>query len=231
MRLPRAVAVPGGRFAMGSESGRPDEAPVHQALVEAFDLGLTPVTNAEYAPFLEAGAAVPPPWWDDPAYSAPEQPAVGVSWHEASAFAAWLSERSGETWRLPTEAEWERAARGGLEGGTTAWGETLPEGEVPECSLSGPWRVGRGRPNGFGLLDVGTVVHEWCLDWYAPDYYREAPLRDPRGPEEGVRRSSRGGSWRHRVRWSPPAARSSLPPEFHYADYGFRLLRQRAPRA
>ncbi len=84
--------------------------------------------------------------------------------------------------------------------------------------------MGQGTPNGFGLLDPGTVVHEWCLDWYAPSYYAASPTHAPRGPEEGARRASRGGSWRHKVRWSPPSARSSLPPEFHYVDYGFRVL-------
>jgi formylglycine-generating enzyme required for sulfatase activity len=86
--------------------------------------------------------------------------------------------------------------------------------------------VGRGTPNGYGLLDIGTIVHEWCGDWYDAGYYREAPRLDPRGPAEGSRRSSRGGSWRHRVRWSPPSARSSLPPSYRYADYGFRVLRE-----
>jgi formylglycine-generating enzyme required for sulfatase activity len=73
---------------------------------------------------------------------------------------------------------------------------------------------------------MGTIVHEWCLDWYRRDYYAVSPECDPRGPDEGERRASRGGSWRHRVRWSPPAARSSLPPAFRYADYGFRMLRE-----
>ena len=175
-----------------------------------FRLGRTPVTNAEYAPFVAADRASEPPWWRDPAFCAPDQPVVGVTWFEACAWAAWLSELTGETWRLPTEAEWEHAARGGLAHAATAWGEALPPGEVPDGPLAGPWPVGRGTPNGYGLLDVGTIVHEWCLDWY-----------DPQTQE---RRASRGGSWRHHVRWSAPSARSSLPPGFRYADYGFRVL-------
>jgi formylglycine-generating enzyme required for sulfatase activity len=83
--------------------------------------------------------------------------------------------------------------------------------------------VGRGTANGYGILDMGTIVHEWCLDWYGAGYYAESPSVDPRGPDEGARRSSRGGSWRHHVRWSPPSARSSLPPAFRYADYGLRV--------
>lgn len=175
----------------------------------AFALGRTPVTNLEYAPFLEAGRAPLPPWWRDPAFADPGQPVVGVTWFEASAYARWLCEVTGGRWRLPTEAEWERAARAGLEGAATPWGDALPPGEVPEGPLTGPWRAGRGTPNAFGLFDMGTIVHEWCLDWY------------DRGE---TRRASRGGSWRHHVRWSPPSARSSLPPGFRYSDYGFRVL-------
>jgi formylglycine-generating enzyme len=179
--------------------------------VSAFRAGRTPVTHAEYAAFVESGRAPAPPWWSDPAFAAADQPVVGVTWFEASDFAAWLSERTGERWRLPSEAEWEHAARGGLVGAATAWGDELPEGEIPEGPLAGPWPTGRGTPNGYGLCDMGTIVHEWCLDWF---------------DAAETRRASRGGSWRHHVRWSKPEARSSLPPEYRYADYGFRLLRE-----
>ena len=209
---PVTVGVPGGSFVMGSATGRPDEAPRRTVTVAGFELGRTPLTNAEYAPFVASGRAPAPPWWRDPAYCAPDQPVVGVTWFEAHDYAAWLSELTGACWRLPTEAEWERAARGGLDGAATAWGDALPVGEVPEGPLAGPWPVARGSPNGYGLLDMGTIVHEWCQDWY--------------DPETNTRRASRGGSWRHHVRWSAPAARSSLPPDFRYADYGLRLLQE-----
>ena len=221
---PAVIPVPGGRFDMGSAQGRPDECPVHDVEVPSFRLARTPVTRDQYAAFARATGPEPTPWWSDAAFSAPDQPVVGVTWHEAVAYAEWLSETTGGKWRLPTEAEWERAARGGLEQAPTAWGDAVPDGEVPEGTLNGPWPVGRGTPNGYGLFDMGTIVHEWCLDWYGALYYRDAPRTDPRGPAEGSRRSSRGGSWRHRVRWSPPSARSSLPPSFRYADYGFRVL-------
>lgn len=210
--VPATVDVPAGRFVMGSDAGRPDEAPPRPVTVAGFRLGTTPVTNAEYTPFVATGRAPAPPWFHDPAYADSGQPVVGVTWFEACEFAAWLSERTGAAWRLPTEAEWERAARGGRENAATAWGDALPAREVPEGPLAGPWPVGRGTPNGYGLLDMGTIVHEWCLDWYDPD--------------AETRRASRGGSWRHHVRWSRPAARSSLPPEYRYADYGFRVLRE-----
>jgi formylglycine-generating enzyme required for sulfatase activity len=179
-----------------------------------FFLGVTPVTNAEYAHFLDKGRVAVPPWWTDPAFSSPRQPVVGVTWDDAAAYCAWLSEKTGGRWRLPTEAEWEFAACGGLVAPKTAWGDSVPAGEIPEGPLSGPWEVGCGTPNGYGLFDVGTIVHEWCADW------NDAP-REPR------RRASRGGSWRHRIRWSAPSARSSLPPSYRYSDYGFRVLRHR----
>jgi formylglycine-generating enzyme len=223
--LPRLVRVPAGRLRMGSPEGRPDERPVHDVEVPAFDLARTPVTREEYAPFVPVCGQAPP-WWSDPAFQDARQPVVGVTWFEAAGYAEWLGATAGGRWRLPSEAEWEWAARGGLAGAPTAWGAALPDGEVPEGPLSGPWRAGSGRPNGYGLLDMGTIVHEWCLDWYHAGYYAESAEREPRGPEEGERRSSRGGSWRHHVRWSPPSARSSLPPGFRYADYGFRVLRE-----
>jgi formylglycine-generating enzyme required for sulfatase activity len=226
--VPRLVPVPGGRFLMGSDAGRDDERPVHEVQVEPFEIGRTPVTRAEYAAYLADAGAPPPPWWLAPAFSHPGQPVVGVTWWEAAAYADWLSRTMGGTWRLPWEAEWERAARGGLASAPTPWGDTLPAGELPDGPLDGPWPVGRGSPNGYGMMDAGTVVHEWCADWYRPDAYQPA-VGPPKPSRSGVaRRSSRGGSWRHRVRWSPPSARSSLPPGFRYADYGFRVVRERS---
>jgi formylglycine-generating enzyme required for sulfatase activity len=223
---PDVRRVPGGSFVMGSDAGRPDEAPAHRVTLPGFDVASNPVTNEEYAAFLEASGADAPPWWGRRGVDLPDQPVVGVTWHDAVRYAVWLSDRSAGAWRLPTEAEWERAARGGVEGGTTSWGDRLPLGEVPDGALAGPWPVRRGTPNGYDLFDMGTIVHEWCLDWYKADYYAASPPASPSGPAEGERRVSRGGSWRHHVRWSSPAARSSLPPSYRYADYGFRLVRE-----
>jgi formylglycine-generating enzyme required for sulfatase activity len=179
-----------------------------------FLMGRTPITNAQYGAFLAAcPEIVPPPWWSNPSFSSPAQPVVGITWHEASAYCAWLSATTGGTWRLPTEAEWELAMSGGLVAAATPWGEEIPEGEISDGLLEGPWETGRGTPNPYGLLDPGTVVHEWCLDWREPE----------------ARRASRGGSWRHRIRWSSPSARSSLPPDYRYSDYGFRVLLEAPP--
>jgi formylglycine-generating enzyme required for sulfatase activity len=174
-----------------------------------------------------ATAAVAPPSLADPRFGDPRQPAVGVSWHDAVAFCDWLTRESGDHYRLPTEAEWERAARGGLEGARYAWGDDSPARWFApvEGALPSPPTVGGGPANGFGLTDLAGVVHEWCRDWYAEDAYGRASARNPTGPLAGTRRVSRGGAWRHQEPWSPVAHRSSLPPHLAHSDYGLRVAR------
>jgi formylglycine-generating enzyme required for sulfatase activity len=217
------VEVPAGEFWMGWETGLPGERPRHRVLVSAFRIAAEPVTNAEYAAYLAATGGPPPPFRETAGFGAPDQPVVGVSWDEAAAYCAWL----GPGYRLPTEAEWERAARGGLADARYPWGDAPPGAVFPEARLPlpGPPRVGWGPPNGFGLTDLSGVVHEWCLDWHGDDYYAAAPRVAPPGPAAGTRRVSRGGAWRHQVPWSPVAHRSSLPPGLRYSDYGFRVAR------
>jgi formylglycine-generating enzyme required for sulfatase activity len=226
--LPEFVAVPAGVFLMGDDRGRPDERPAHRVRVDAFAVARTPVTNAEYAVFLSATGHVPPRFWEDPGFNRPEQPVVAASWHDAVAYCEWLTRETGRRCRLPTEAEWERAARGGREGEVYPWGDD-PAGWSAEPALAAvrqerPYPVGRSRPNGLGLLDMGYNVHEWCSDWYAPDYYAASPDHNPRGPSTGTRRASRGGAWRHQIQVCRTSARSSLDPGFRYNDYGFRVF-------
>ena len=210
---------------MGSEKGLDDERPVHRVSVSAFLLATFQVTNREYAFFLEATGHTAPPSWRSGPFADPEQPVVAVSWMDAVAYCVWLSGVTGRRFRLPSEAEWECAARGGAEQMLHPWGNEPPQSlpRYHERWLNGPEPVGRGTPNAFGLHDMCENVHEWCADWYDAGYYGIAPDRDPCGPASGTRRVSRGGSWRHRVKVSRCAARSSIPAEYHYTDYGFRL--------
>ena len=225
---PQMVLIPEGWFWMGCDAGRDDEKPMHRVWVDAFELAAHQVTNAEYSRFLTATGAPAPPFWGDKNFSDPRMPVAGVSWFEATNYCDWLSLTTGKRYRLPTEAEWERAARGGAEGLAYPWGDALPE-QLPDYANRwkyGPEPVGLYSPNAYGLYNMGDNVHEWCADWYDANYYKHSPERNPAGPVDGTRRASRGGSWRHHVKVTRSAARSSIPPEFQYADYGFRVARQ-----
>jgi formylglycine-generating enzyme required for sulfatase activity len=209
------VEVPGGEFHMGWPDGHPCERPVHAVWVDAFRIARTPATNADFAAYLSATGARPPRFWGRADFSHPEQPVVGLSWDEARCFAIWCGGR------LPTEAEWERAARGGRAGHRFPWGDVLP----PPERFDRPPRVGTTPANPLGLTDLAGVCHEWCADWFDEQAYARAAARNPRGPATGTRRVSRGGAWRHADPWSPIAHRSSLPPDLRYSDYGVRLAR------
>jgi formylglycine-generating enzyme required for sulfatase activity len=222
---PVLVNIPAGWFWMGSETGQDNERPVHRVWIDGFELAARQVMNTEFAHFLRATAGVPPPFWNDPDFSHPDQPVVGVSWYEARAYCDWLTTLTGRSYRLPTEAEWERAARGGIEGALFPWGDA-PYDSLPDYATrwqTGPEPVGKSSPNAYGLFDICANVHEWCSDWYDANYYSVSPERNPRGPATGERRASRGGAWRHHIKVSRCSARSSIPPQFQYADYGFRV--------
>ncbi len=230
---PAMAHIPEGWFLMGCQTGRDDEKPVHRVWVDAFELGACQVTNAEYACFASDRSYANPVQWDDPNFSHARQPVVGVSWHDAVAYCEWLNNfhasegAADKRYRLPTEAEWERAARGAVEGALYPWGDAPPE-QVPDYSSrwrTGPEQVALYAPNAYGLYNPGDNVHEWCSDWYDASYYSRSPERNPAGPESGSRKASRGGSWRHHIKVTRTAARSSIPPEFKYADYGFRVAR------
>jgi formylglycine-generating enzyme len=217
--------IPEGWFTMGCDAGRDDEKPAHRVWVDEFELAAFQTTNTDYACFLEDSRHPPPSLWVDPTFNNPVQPVVAVSWFEAVAYCDWLSRTLGRQFRLPSEAEWERAARGGVEGEAFPWGNRAPE-ELPDYPSrwkSGPEPVGLYAPNPYGLYNLGDNVHEWCADWYDAAYYAVSPEQNPKGPLSGSRRASRGGSWRHHIKVTRTSARSSIPPEFKYADYGFRV--------
>ena len=223
--FPQMVELPGGTFRMGNDSGRPDERPAHSVRLSPFAAAISPVTNAEYAAFVEAVGALPAPFLTEERFAAAEQPVVGISWFAAAAYCEWLSSESGLAFRLPTEAEREYAALGGLETGDWPWpgensvfvaainGLDRPHAPAPECA------------NGYGLRCMAENVHEWCSDWYDPAYYAVSPTENPAGPPAGKRKASRGGSWRHRDKTTRINARASLDPTFHYSDFGFRVYR------
>jgi formylglycine-generating enzyme required for sulfatase activity len=228
---PECALIPAGWFLMGCETGQDEEKPVHRVWVDAFEMAVVQVRNRDFDVFMQGTGHPPPPHWNDLDFHHPDQPVVAVSWFEATQYCEWLSSATGRRYRLPTEAEWERAARGGREGSLYPWGDELPQ-SWPEYQrrwsgeVKGPLPVGRGSPNPYGLFDVSENVHEWCADWFSREFYCGSPERNPQGPGTGQRRASRGGSWRHHVRVSRCAARSSIPPAFQYADYGFRLVRE-----
>jgi formylglycine-generating enzyme required for sulfatase activity len=203
---------------------------VHRVWVDAFAIAVYQVRNRDYARFLTSAGRPAPPQWNDADFDHPDQPVVAVSWIEAAAYCEWLSRECGDRYRLPTEAEWERAARGGCDGALYTWGDE-PPGVRDEYIrrwagvVNGPRVVGEEPPNAFGIFDIAENVHEWCADWFDRNYYAVSPERNPAGPLVGERRASRGGSWRHQIKVSRCAARSSIPPSFQYADYGFRVVR------
>ncbi len=214
---------------MGSDKGQDCERPIHRVEIDSFLLAATQVTNEQYGAFLGATSATPPPMWSEANFNHPRQPVAAVSWHEAVRYCEWLSIQTGRRFRLPTEAEWECAARGGLEQKQFPWGDDPPQ-SLPAYATrwqNGPEMVAQYEPNGFGLCDIGDNVHEWCSDWYDPNYYATSPEHNPQGPDQSpmkpARKSSRGGSWRHHIKVARCSARSSIPPEFQYADYGFRV--------
>ncbi|MEX2228344.1 MAG: SUMF1/EgtB/PvdO family nonheme iron enzyme [Dehalococcoidia bacterium] len=219
------ATLPGATFAMGSHA-RPDEQPVHHVTLGGFAVAVTPVSNREWAEFLAATRHEAPRFWSDERFNQPECPVVGINWFDAVAYCDWLSGVLGRACRLPTEAEREYAARGNVPDVLFPWGnEPWVEGPhaLGAAGMDRPQPLGSSPPNGFGLTHMADNVHEWCSDWYQPDAYASAAAVDPRGPDDGVRRASRGGSWRHRVKVSRIAARSSLAPDRRYNDYGMRV--------
>jgi formylglycine-generating enzyme required for sulfatase activity len=216
------VRIPAGEFVMGSDDGSGDEKPVHRVWVDAFEIDRHEVTNRRYRAFLEKTGHGAPGYWTDGRFNAPDQPVVGVSFDDAAAFARW------EDKRLPTEAEWEKAARGGLAGRKYPWGDEDPAGRAcygQDGSTGRPSAVGRYAPNGYGLFDMAGNVREWCADWRGEDYYTASPNRNPRGPSTGEYRVVRGASWDGDAYDLRCAYRLSNPPTITDYQVGFRCAR------
>ena len=224
--MAKFTVIPNGYFFMGSTEGQADEQPVHRVWVEAFEMAIYPVTRHDYYNFIKATGRNTPREWNNPVFDGPDLPVVGISWNDAVVYCLWHSSTK-ELVRLPTEAEWERAARGLSSYKKYPCDETIPEW-LPENGkgpLGAPWKVTLGVPNDFGLYGIGANIHEWCKDWHSKTYYANSPSKNPQGPSSGIRRASRGGSWRHAITISSNSGRSKLDPSFGYTDYGFRLVR------
>jgi formylglycine-generating enzyme required for sulfatase activity len=217
----RYVYIPAGEFRMGSDSGARDEKPSHIVLLDDFWIMQTETTYAQYAACVRAGVCTPPddPRWDDPRYA--DHPVVNIEWEEANDYAIWAGGR------LPTEAEWEKAARG-VDGRTYPWGEETP---VPAL-LNFNYTYGDTHPVGsypegtspFGVLDMAGNVEEWVADWYDNDYYANSPERNPPGPEIGVLRVLRGGSYKSNRADVRTTVRGRTLPTAHYPNVGFRIV-------
>ncbi len=196
------VSIPAGTFKMGSPEGkgRADEWPQREVYLDAFAIDQVEVTNERYLAFVKAtGHRNPPnPYGSGLLVSAKgieNLPVVQVTWYDAKAYCSWAKKR------LPTEAEWEKSARG-ADGRLFPWGNDPPSAKrgIFDIEWDGektmrPVGTMPGGDSPFGVKDMSGNAREWVEDWYAPDYYKQAPDRNPKGPDKGVVRSIRGGSW------------------------------------
>ena len=186
------ILIPAGEFTMGSDKAEGDEGPAHKVLLDAFWIDRYEVTNGQYMKFMEATHHQPPASWGSPKLGDSEQPVVGVSWEDAAAYAKWAGKR------LPTEAEWEKAARGaGV--ALYPWGDRWDEKKANSAeSALGKTTGVRELPEGaspFGVFHMVGNAAEWVADWYVPDYYHKSPRENPKGPETGMWKVIRGGGW------------------------------------
>lgn len=224
---PEIVTVEGGTFTMGDEhgEGQADEQPTHQVTLKTFKIAKTETTVAQWRAFCTAtGRAMPeaPDWgWQD------KHPMVKVTYNDAVSYCNWLGEKFGGDWRLPTEAEWEYAARGGNKSNryTYAGGDELEKVAWFEDNAGGQTQaVGRKKANELGIYDMSGNVWEWCKDWYGKDYYKTSPATNPKGPTNGEYRVLRGGSWFYEATDCRVANRDNLTPSSRNLNCGFRVV-------
>lgn len=273
----KLVQIPAGEFLMGSPEGekdRDDDEQQHRVrITQAFYLGQHEVTVGQFRQFVNATGYKTEAEKDgeggygwnestgefegDPKYNwkntgfeqKDDHPVVNVTWNDAVAFCKWLSGQEGETYRLPTEAEWEYACRGGAETSTAYYHGNDPEGlaqvaNIADASFNSKkkpnglyWGIssddgyvftsptGQYHPNAFGLYDMHGNVWEWCADWYESEYYDKSPVDDPTGPKKGSFRVNRGGSWSSTARYCRSANRSRSNPTNRINFLGFRVAR------
>jgi formylglycine-generating enzyme len=253
---PNLARIPAGDFFMGAADAEEDERPVHRVYVSEFFIGRFAVTQDEYGRFVRATGHPPPgirdlpligqgdrestfrelaaPYaWehDQPPPGHGSHPVVLVRYDDALAYCRWLSESIGRFVRLPTEAEWEKAARGGAEGLKYPWGSEIDSSHANYLTdpatknERGTRPTGTYPPNAYGLYDMCGNVWEWVSDWYSAEYYGFGEVRDPRGPASASLRTVRGGSWvNHDVSMLRCACRHKVPPDTYAHSVGFRIV-------
>jgi formylglycine-generating enzyme required for sulfatase activity len=228
-RLSPLVAVPAGSFRMGSEPGADPfaeriEQPAHEVTLSAYWMEIYEVSNAQYQACVQAGACTPPQrngsrtrpdYYTNPTYAS--YPVINVAHAQAAAYCEWGGGR------LPTEAEWERAARG-VEGRTYPWGN-----EPLRTLIRDLFPSSADAPTPDGIYALGGNVWEWVSDWFAADYYARSPKQDPTGPEMGAERVVRGGSYASESQFQRAANRWSRNPERGYDSVGFRCVTTSVP--
>ena len=224
------VLIPAGEFAMGSDLGQDDEQPVHHVSLKAFYLDVYEVTVSHFAAFLHSQKADPPFKWKEALTGNQDnKPVIGVNWFDARDYCLWVGKR------LPTEAEWEMAARG-TEGRTYPWGsipptkahanagQTLWQG-YDTLSNVGRYELGK-TPE--GAYDLAGNLWEWVADWYDPVYYQFTPRDNPTGPTRGPLRALRGGAWNNDAKSIRSANRAAYAPDARRNDVGFRCAKDAA---
>jgi sulfatase modifying factor 1 len=224
------VLIPAGPFLMGGIDGGSGEMPQHEVTLSPYKIDQSPVTNAQFSLFVADSGHVTGAerqgkgslWMKYTCADRDNHPVVCVWWEDALAYANWAGKR------LPTEAEWEKAARGGLVGKQYPWGDAPPADQCnwnrvcKEFSLPTS-AVLEFPPNGYGLYDMSGNVWEWCLDWYADEYYLSDCSVDPQGPSSGAYKVRRGASWNVREAFRLRCAnRGAIPQDSSHPNVGFR---------
>lgn len=222
------VVVPPGAFIMGSDDGSFDEKPARQVVIDGFFIQRYEVTLHDYMTFVETTSHRSPLTVRDnairPHFNHPNNPAVYVSWHDAEVYCRWIGAR------LPSEAEWEKAARG-IRGRKWPWGDSPGEsnanfiGEDDLYRYPAPVGTFQRDVSPYGVYDMAGNAREWVADWYDERYYRSAPDENPTGPADGEVKVLRGGSWNDSDILGRSAGRLKMFPEYRDVSIGFRCAK------
>jgi len=225
----KMIHIPPGKFMMGSNDGRDNEKPLHEVDLDGYWIGKYEVTFGQYDRYCgETGKKKP----GDKGWGGENQPVINVSWDDATAYCDWLSKKTGLTFQLPTEAQWEKAARGSR-GFQYPWGNDFDRTKCNsvESGLKQTMPVGsfHSGKSPYGCMDMAGNVWEWCADWYDADYYKNSPAKNPQGPLAGVYRALHGGSWGSESVLLRCAARYGDDPRGGLLYGGFRVVFLCAP--